>query len=111
MQKRFAPLVLAAFASGLTVSASAQWQPHGVGVCTANFAQVTPVACSDGAGGVIIAWSDARFGDGLDIYAQWLDQDGVPQWTVDGVLVCAAPEAQTSPVIVTDEAGGDHRVG
>jgi len=106
MQKRFAPLVLAAFASGLTVSASAQWQPHGVGVCTANFAQVTPVACSDGAGGVIIAWSDARFGDGLDIYAQWLDQDGVPQWTVDGVLVCAAPEAQTSPVIVTDEAGG-----
>lgn len=41
---------------------------------------------SDGDGGVIIAWSDARSGfNNNDIYAQKFDRFGNPQWPANGV--------------------------
>ncbi len=61
---------------------------------------------SDGAGGAIVVWPN----DGQTfshIYAQRVDATGGLPWGVtDGVPVCLAPIEQTSPVIVSDDAGG-----
>lgn len=62
---------------------------------------------SDGVGGVIIAWHDYRSANN-DIYAQRLNGDGTVStgWPAGGVNLCRAYGNQTSPVIVTDGAGG-----
>src|SRR6187551_1414534 len=48
-----------------------------VPICTATGAQTTPAIISDGAGGAIVAWADARSGN-RDIYVQRISADGVP---------------------------------
>jgi hypothetical protein len=50
----------------------ANWDPDGIAVCTAPRDQLSPVLASDGAGGVIAAWTDDRnipTGNGTDLYA------------------------------------------
>ena len=59
----------------------------------------------DGAGGAIIFWTDNRNGS-YDIFAQRVDGFGVPQWTINGVAICAAANSQFDPVAVSDGAGG-----
>jgi hypothetical protein len=76
--------------------------------------QTDPVIVSDGAGGAIVAWADARGGD-LEIYVRRIDASGTPLWTSDGVALCVAGDMQWRPRIVSDGAGGaiivwtDHR--
>jgi hypothetical protein len=68
-----------------------------------------PVIASDGAGGAIVAWPDARSTlNGLDIYAHHVLASGAPDpaWPVNGVTVCSVIREQGSPVIVSDGAGG-----
>ena len=74
-------------------------------VCTAANSQYYPTITSDGAGGTIITWYDARSGN-FDIYAQRLDGNGNTLWTPNGVAVCTATADQTSPVVTTDGSGG-----
>ncbi|MCC6653388.1 MAG: hypothetical protein IT348_19710 [Candidatus Eisenbacteria bacterium] len=99
------PLALAAAAG----PALAAW-PHdpSVGVPVVNEAsgQFNPVSVSDGAGGVIVAWQDARSGGTYDIYAQRISNAGVALWTANGVAVCTAVDDQYAPTIVADGAGG-----
>jgi len=76
-----------------------------VAVCTATSGQYQPRAVSDGAGGMFVTWYDLRINSG-DIYVQRLNAQGVPQWTANGVSVCAASALQHSPVLVADGAGG-----
>jgi hypothetical protein len=98
-------------------AAHAQWQACGVPVCVNPANQYLPVAASDNAGGVIIAWADHRVTTPTGttrwmIYAQRLNNLGIPQWAVDGVQV--APDSavadtafdQQNPVIVADGSGG-----
>jgi hypothetical protein len=75
------------------------WGDTGVAVCTASKSQKKPMIQRDGSGGAIITWHDNRNSSttGLDIYAQKLDANGVPQWTADGVAVCAASGDQQNP--------------
>jgi len=87
-------------------SANGQWLPDGVPICTADTTQYAPAIVSDGAGGAIITWEDYRSGTHYDIYTQRLDAAGVPQWTADGVALCAATGDQVLPQIVSDGAGG-----
>lgn len=94
------------FAQHVNASGVPQWTSNGVSVCTESHTQRFAQAVSDGAGGVIVTWSDERYGTDTDIYAQRLSADGVPLWTADGVAVCSADEAQNQPLIVTDGAGG-----
>jgi hypothetical protein len=61
---------------------------------------------SDGEGGSIIAWYEYRAGGSADVYVQKLDQNGVPQWTPEGVAVCTAPSYQLGERIATDGDGG-----
>ncbi|HKW15850.1 MAG TPA: hypothetical protein VJS69_15300, partial [Candidatus Krumholzibacteria bacterium] len=86
-------------------TAHAQWILNGKPISTAANAQSTPVAVSDGAGGAIIAWLDARVAPS-HIYAQRIDATGSIKWTTDGVIICSAMGGQFQPRIVSDGAGG-----
>ncbi len=84
---------------------NAQWQPCGVSLCaTADF-QHRPVGISGGAGGAIVAWRDRRSGT-FEIYVQRVDDAGFPQWTAQGVKLCATLAQRENPVIASDGAGG-----
>ncbi|OFV83548.1 MAG: hypothetical protein A2W26_10230 [Acidobacteria bacterium RBG_16_64_8] len=62
---------------------------------------------SDGSGGALIAWTDARSDTG-DIYCQRILGDGsvAPGWTADGVPICRQPGLQDLPTIASDGSGG-----
>ena len=76
-----------------------------VPLCTAAGAQTTPAIISDGAGGAIVAWADARSGN-RDIYVQRISADGAPLWTAGGVPLSTVTGDQANPTLVTDGAGG-----
>ncbi|MBI4720507.1 MAG: T9SS type A sorting domain-containing protein [Chitinivibrionia bacterium] len=76
-------------------------------ICAASGDQQYPEIASDGYAGAVIAWSDNRNSDGWNnIYAQRVDYAGSTKWTANGVSVCAAIGAQTSPRIAEDGSGG-----
>jgi len=84
--------------------AHSQWIENGAPVCTAPYVQEDPASVSDGAGGAIIVWS--HINTQRDIFAQRIDGDGIPLWTLNGVAVCAASGEQLDPAITSDGAGG-----
>jgi hypothetical protein len=92
------------------------WTNNGVAVCTGTGAHAHPVITSNGAGGAVIAWDDTRSGD-TNIYAARYDYDGKRAWTTNGVALCTAANSQLAPSIATDGAGGaivtwtDKRIG
>ncbi len=92
----------------LDATGAPQWDPTHGGrpACAAVNVQQNPVLVSDGAGGIIVAWQDCRNGTNFDIYAQRLNASGAPQWTLNGVALCLAPDSQLRPRIVADGAGG-----
>ncbi|MFA6549047.1 MAG: hypothetical protein WCT39_03865 [Candidatus Margulisiibacteriota bacterium] len=79
------------------------WTTYGVEIAnaTGNAIQQSPQVLANG----IIVWEDGRAGY-LDIYAQKLDESGSPLWQKDGIPICRVPWNQTSPQVITDEAGG-----
>ena len=110
------PLRLRAFLSCVLLLSSlphaaalAAW-PHdptvNVPVCVQLDFQQAPQTCSDGDGGVVIAWQDRRNLAHFDIYAQRLSHGGTARWTAHGVPLCTEGSAQSSPLMTTDGAGG-----
>jgi hypothetical protein len=96
---------------------AAGWETGAKPVCQAAGAQELGVTCPDGAGGLYVAWADARDGAGLSYpdYLQYEDirllrfnHDGEPYpgWSVDGLLVSGAPGWQYMPRLLPDGAGG-----
>jgi hypothetical protein len=79
------------------------WSTYGVEIAnaTGNAIQQSPQVIANG----IIVWEDGRAGY-LDIYAQKLDESGLPLWQKNGLPICRVPWNQTSPQVITDEAGG-----
>jgi hypothetical protein len=95
------------YAQRISAAGTVQWPADGVALCTATGAQYPPTIASDGAGGVIVAWHDARTGgSNYDIYAQRVSAAGTVQWTTDGVALCTAASTQYRAKIVSDGAGG-----
>lgn len=83
-----------------------QWATNGVLICSVPFSQsLYPVITTDGSGGAIIVWTDAR-GTGRGIYAQRINGAGVVQWAVNGVEVYTAPNFIAIQSIISDDAGG-----
>ncbi len=82
-----------------------QWTTDGKAICTAEATQEIPTIASDGAGGAIITWSDGR-GSTWDIYAQRVSHDGTILWIDNGAPICTASDAQGTPTIASDGAGG-----
>ena len=95
------------YAQRIDAHGNVLWKKDGVSICSAPENQNRPRIVSDGSGGAIITWHDVRNGiSNSDIYAQHIDADGNVQWTKDGIPVCAVANAQNSPCIATDGAGG-----
>lgn len=86
------------YAQRIDADGNLLWNPTGVPVCTAVDAADHPAICADGEGGVVIAWNDDRNNNpSSDLYAQRLDGDGLPHWTIDGELLCGASGHQDYP--------------
>lgn len=83
------------------------WPSNGLLVCGATGSQSVPQVQSDGAGGVIVAWGDARSG-ATDIYADHVLANASldPAWPTNGLAVCTAAGAQFGLRMVGDGAGG-----
>jgi hypothetical protein len=94
------------YAQRVNASGAVQWTVNGVALCTATSNQAFPTIMSDGAGGTIVTWHDARSGNNYDIYAQRVNASGAVQWTTDGVPLCTAMGDQQVPTITSDGAGG-----
>lgn len=92
------------------IPAESQWAENAsvnTPVCVAPNDQEFPGAVTDGAGGVIIAWSDKRAStSNADVYAQRLDANGFPLWGPCGVPVCLEPGTQDGVAMVADGEGG-----
>ncbi len=72
--------------------------------------QMQPDAAPDGAGGVVVAWSDYRASvaaltNVMQIYAQRLDGSGHALWAANGVPVTVAAQPDL-PKVVSDGSGG-----
>ena len=94
------------YAQKLDPNGNSQWGTNGTGISTVPGYQVKPQITTDEAGGAIIAWQDARYGDD-DLFIQHIDTDGITQWATGGTSLCTdSPEQQTRPSIVSDCDGG-----
>ncbi len=87
------------------------WPPTGARVASIASFQGTTHALSDGAGGLYVVWQDYRggqTGDEGDVYMQRLGPDGlrVTGWPEDGLPLHVGPDAQWSPTMCPDGAGG-----
>ncbi len=80
--------------------------PAGIGICTAEHDQKGIQAITDGNEGAIFTWQDKRNGSDYDIYAQKVDGSGRPQWTINGVAICATLNNQYDPRLIADGNGG-----
>lgn len=97
------------YAQRIDSSGNRLWGVDGVVVCNADDDQASYDLCSDGVGGLIVAFDDERKAVGqYDIYAQRLNQNGVALWGANGTIVCNATGQQRYPEIVTDLSGGAH---
>ncbi len=86
------------FAQRLDHAGNKMWEEDGILVVSVIG---SVVACSDGEGGAIIAWS---YDD--DIYAQRIRRDGTFVCPPQGCLICGAAERQVDVVISPDLQGG-----
>jgi len=79
----------------------------GRALCAIAGDQVGSTIASDGGGGAIVCWFDARSG-AYDIYVQHLQATGSvdPAWPINGRALCTDIANQYWPTIVSDGAGG-----
>ncbi len=94
------------YALRIDVSGNVLWTTDGVPISVETDAQMSPVITNDGQGGAIITWRDYRDNGNQDIYAQRIDNNGIVQWTVDGIAVSVATANQYTPAITSDGFGG-----
>lgn len=93
-------------------TSSGQWSSNtalNTPVCVDLGRQIDLRMADDDKGGVFITWKDYRSGGGVglpDIYIQYLNEAGYPQWTTNGVALCTDAADQSTPSIVSDMAGG-----
>jgi len=93
------------YAQRISASGEVLWTLDGVPVVTGPGYQAATAIVADGAGGVIVAWHHSLHPVN-DIYAQRIDGSGALLWTPGGVALCTAANAQFSPCIASDGAGG-----
>ena len=94
------------YAQRVNAGGLVQWPVNGLSVCAAVGNQGAARLDTDGVNGAIITWIDSRTPGADDVYAQRVSREGAPLWSVNGVAVCTAPNAQADPRIVPDGAGG-----
>ncbi|MCB5258335.1 MAG: T9SS type A sorting domain-containing protein [Candidatus Cloacimonetes bacterium] len=89
------------FAQKISASGNLMWNPDGVPLCVAEFAQSEVRLASDSNGGCYMVWDDLRNGDtpNDDIYGQHLSATGTALWTANGQPICNAANQQNSALI------------
>lgn len=111
---RVALLFVVLYLPGAARVARADWPPFGRAVSTAIGTQQHANVTTDGAGGAIVTWQDFRT-PRINVFAQHLLSSGSldSRWPVDGRALLGNPAemdtadgGQTSPLIVSDGAGG-----
>jgi predicted lipoprotein with Yx(FWY)xxD motif len=97
------------FTQRIDADGTAIWAENGVPVCTAVGEQFRAMIISDGSGGAIITWHDARIGFN-HVYAQRINADGIVQWATDGIRVSkphyGGDVPQEWPRLAEDGSGG-----
>lgn len=93
------------YAQRMNGAGATQWTANGVSVCSAIANQDHPVLTSDGSGGAIIVWNDARNGN-PDIFSQRLNASGGAVWASNGEPVVNATAKQASPALAGVSGGG-----
>jgi hypothetical protein len=91
------------YAQRVDGTGATQWTTDGIQVSTAS--SNVPRITSDGSGGAVIGWTDARNGNN-DVFAQRLDAAGNALWTAGGVTVAQAINNQTLTAVAGDGFGG-----
>ena len=83
------------------------WPADGRALCTFAGNQYVGASVSDGAGGIIVIWTDYRSGT-ADIFAGHIPATGIvdPAWPANGLSLCSATGLQTNPQAAPDGAGG-----
>ncbi len=94
------------YAQRVDSSGVVQWTSNGVAICTDTRLQEYPAIVSDSLGGAIITWQDFRSQTNYDIYAQRVNNSGVVQWTVNGIVICNTTNEQFNPQIASDGNNG-----
>ena len=82
------------------------WGEDGAVVTDLPGRQEDPVAITDGAGGVFVAWVDYRFDEQGDIFFQHLDNNGSIGLDAGGVALAQVAGKQISINMCTDSLGG-----
>lgn len=80
-----------------------QWGANGTSVNAVDYAS-GHVATSDGAGGMLLAWTSLSAD--WNVFAQRVSPSGVMQWGFGGALVSGGTGDQHAPRIVPDGSGG-----
>ena len=98
-------LILVIFS--LSISLFAEWSSdpeQNNPLVLAENNQTEPCLVSDGAGGAVVAWRDARYEVSIfggDIFSQVVDANGVAGWTDDGIGIYTGVYGQFRPRIVS----------
>ncbi len=93
------------YAQRISAAGVPLWGANGIPVCTGSGDQLVPHLTTDGAGGAIVTWNDAR-SLLTDIYCQRLSPTGALLWNPTGVPLCTAGGPQHDETVIPDGAGG-----
>ncbi len=87
-----------------------KWTANGLPVATTLTEETDPVAVTDGAGGAMISWYDARSTAGgyNSVYAQRINGSGAPPapWPAAGVSIVDATDFPSLPTMAVNDSGG-----
>jgi hypothetical protein len=84
--------------------AQTQWESNGISIASSQVSYVHTAAVPDGQGGLFLTYENDISVD-IDIYAQWINSIGNPQWGESGVVVCSSGGDQKNPSIVRNSLG------
>ena len=93
------------YAQRVNADGEPQWHSLGIYVTGENIAETHPQVVSDGNGGAIVSWIDARGGDPESIYAQRIDHNGNKKW-LQSVKICNTAGRQYDHRMISDVANG-----
>jgi hypothetical protein len=94
------------YAQRVDSNGNSLWTNNGIAVCTASGIQsAADVMSTSKTAGPFITWKDERNGN-YDIYIQKLNNQGVVQWTNNGINVCNNIATQLNPDLCNDNSNG-----
>ena len=90
----------------LNPAGASAWTANGVAACTAPGNQLNPRVVPNGAGGLVVAWGDARSGLYSDLYVERVSSNGALTSGGGGLPLAVADYDQQVPKLVPDPSGG-----